>query len=135
MDPRGRRGSRLGMPKCILLVDDSTLVLELLKSSLEDIPGWIVVGVAHDGREAIAQVMRLRPDLVILDFAMPVMNGLDTARELARLRPALAVIMFTTFQTPQLEKEALASGCRMVVDKTQVPRLIAAVHDLFADAA
>jgi DNA-binding NarL/FixJ family response regulator len=121
------------MPKCILLVDDSTLVLRSLKSSLEGIPGWIVVGEAHDGRAAIDQ--RLNPDLVVLDLAMPVMNGLDAARELARLRPVLAVIMFTTFHPPQLEKEALGYGCRMVIGKTQVPLLIAAIHDLFADAA
>lgn len=123
------------MPKCILLVDDSTLVLSLLKSSLEDIPGWTVIGVAHDGREAIEQVLRLHPDLVILDFAMPVLNGLDTARELARVRPDLAIIMFTTFRTSQLEKEALRCGCRMVIDKTQVPQLMAAIHELFPEAA
>ena len=121
------------MPRCILLVDDSTLVLQSLKSSLKGIPGWIVVGEAHDGREAVEQVLRLNPDLVILDLVMPVMNGLDAARELARLRPALAIIMFTTFHTPQLEKEALGCGCRMVIGKTQVTTLIAAMRDLFPE--
>jgi two-component system nitrate/nitrite response regulator NarL len=121
------------MPKCILIVDDSTPVRNTVKFMLESVPDWIVGGEARNGREAIDKVALLSPDLVLLDLSMPVMNGLDTARELSRIRPDLPIVMFT--DSPEIEREALLCGCRRVVSKTTVLVMISVIRDIFATAA
>jgi len=75
------------MPKCILIVDDSAVVRKTLRQTLEWQKGWEVCGEAANGRDGIETAQRLKPDLVLLDFSMPVMNGLEAARELKRLLP------------------------------------------------
>jgi DNA-binding NarL/FixJ family response regulator len=119
------------MPKRILVVDDSARVLNSVKYILESVPDWVVGGEARNGREAIDKVASLSPDLVLLDLSMPVMNGLDAARELSRIRPDLPIIMFT--DSPEIASEALMCGCRRVVSKEKVLLLISAIHDMFAE--
>jgi two-component system nitrate/nitrite response regulator NarL len=121
------------MPKRILIVDDSTPVRNTVKFMLESVPDWVVGGEARNGREAIDKVALLSPDLVLLDFSMPVMNGLDAARALSRIRPDLPVVMFT--DSPEIAREALLCGCRRVVSKTTVLLLISVIHDILASAA
>ncbi len=121
------------MPKRILVVDDSASVLSSVKFMLESVPDWTVVGEAGNGREGIDQVALVNPDLVLLDLSMPVMNGLDAARELSRTKPDLPVVMFT--DTPEIARDALLSGCRAVVSKTQVLLLIKLIHEIFAKQA
>jgi two-component system nitrate/nitrite response regulator NarL len=104
-----------------------------VKFMLESIPDWIVEGEARNGREAIDEVAVLNPDLVILDLSMPVMNGLDTARELSRIRPTLPVVMFT--DSPEIAREAFLCGCRGVVSKNKILLLISTIQDVFANAA
>jgi CheY-like chemotaxis protein len=120
------------MPKRILVVDDSPPVLNSIKFMLESVSDWIVAGEAHDGREAIEKVALLNPDLVLLDFTMPVMNGLDAARELLHIRPDLPIVMFT--HSPEIDREALLCGCRRVVSKTKILLLISVLHDIFSGA-
>jgi putative two-component system response regulator len=66
----------------------------------------------------------LEPDLIVLDLSMPGMNGFQLARQLKMENPALPLVMFTSFKTPQLEKEALASGCNAVVSKSEHQQLL-----------
>jgi two-component system, NarL family, nitrate/nitrite response regulator NarL len=121
------------MPKRILIVDDSAPVRNTVKFMLESVSDWVVGGEARNGREAIDKVALLSPDLVLLDLSMPVMNGLDAARELSRIRPDLPIVMFT--DSPEIAREALLCGCRRVVSKTTVLLLISVIHDIFASAA
>ena len=121
------------MPKSILIVDDSAPVRNTVKFMLESVPDWVVGGEARNGREAIDKVALLSPDLVLLDLSMPVMNGLDSARELSRIRPDLPIVMFT--DSPEIAREALLCGCRRVVSKTTVLLLISVIRDIFASAA
>ena len=120
------------MPKRILIVDDSAPVRNTVKFMLESVPDWVVGGEARNGREAIDKVALLSPDLVLLDLSMPVMNGLDAARELSLIRPDLPIVMFT--DSPEIAREALLCGCRRVVSKTTVLLLISVIHDIFASA-
>lgn len=80
------------MPKRILIVDDSAPVRNTVKFMLESVPDWVVGGEARNGREAIDKAALLNPHLVLLDLSMPVMNGLDAARELSRMRPDLPIV-------------------------------------------
>ncbi len=98
------------MEKHILIGDDSSLIRETLRRFLEKEDNWIVVGEAANGKEAVEKAQKLKPDLVILDLSMPVMNGIQAARELKRLLPALPTVMFTNVATTHLSEMALSAG-------------------------
>jgi DNA-binding NarL/FixJ family response regulator len=117
--------------KWILIVDDNPVIRKTLRQTLEQQEGWGVSDEAVDGREAIEKAQRLKPDLVVLDLSMPVMNGLEAARELRRLFPSLPLVMFTTFNTPKLSDEALSAGVRAVVSKSEPGSLVGEIHALF----
>lgn len=105
------------MTHTILIVDDNRLVRSLLRTWLEQHSEWNVCGEAENGKVALKQVEVLHPDIVILDLQMPVMNGLEAARQISRLAPATVLIMFTVHNSPQLLKEARARGVSDVVSK------------------
>jgi len=102
----------------------------MIRERLEQEGGWEVSGEAANGREAIEKAEQLKPDLVVLDLSMPVMNGLDAARELHRLLPSLPLVMFTNFNMPQLTKEALSAGITAVVSKSELADLVARIQSL-----
>jgi two-component system chemotaxis response regulator CheY len=75
-------------------------------------------GEAENGRLAVEQVQQLQPDLVILDWQMPVMNGLEAAREIHRIAPSTTMLMLTLHDFGSLRQEAQAAGIREVLSKT-----------------
>lgn len=83
-------------PIRILVVDDSVVIRRVLSDTLSGDPGLEVVGVAGDGKIALAKIPLLKPDLITLDVEMPVMNGLETLAAIRKLYPRLPVIMFST---------------------------------------
>jgi len=103
----------------ILIVDDSALIRQSLRSCLEQDPDWRVCGEAEDGKVAVEKVKELRPDLVILDLQMPVMDGLAAAREISAVAPKTAMVMFTMHSDWRLLKAARAVGIRDVVSKSE----------------
>jgi DNA-binding NarL/FixJ family response regulator len=95
----------------VLVVDDEHLVRGGLKMILDAQPDIEVVGEAGDGAQAVAGAGTLRPDVILLDVQMPVMNGLDAAREILRLPDVRAkVIMITTFDLDEYVHAAIAAG-------------------------
>jgi DNA-binding NarL/FixJ family response regulator len=113
----------------ILIVDDSSLIRDLLRKSLESVPGWQVCAEAVNGEEAIELAQRMHPNFIVLDLSMPVMNGLQAAKALNELMPAVPKIMFTSFITQHLEQEAYACGVVRVISKDDsVNSLISAVQ-------
>jgi DNA-binding NarL/FixJ family response regulator len=100
----------MGRPK-ILIADDHTLVAEAFKTLLE--PDYQVVKLVTDGRSLLAAAKELKPDLVLLDLGMPLLNGLDAGRELRKSLPKTKVIVLTMNEEPEVASEALrnwASG-------------------------
>jgi two-component system response regulator EvgA len=79
------------------------------------------VSYAEDGAQAVKKAQELLPDLVVLDLAMPVMNGLEAARRLKALMPSLPLLMFTNNLGVIVEKEARAAGIDTVVSKSESP--------------
>ena len=108
----------------ILLVDDNAIIRRALRACLEEGHQWEVCGEAGDGSVALQMVKELNPDLIVLDLSMPGMNGFQLARALKNLKESLPVLMFTSFKTPQLEKEALACGCNAVVSKSEHQQML-----------
>ena len=108
----------------ILIVDDSSTMRYHLRKLLELHPTWEVCGEGVDGRDAVEKARQLAPDLIVLDFAMPVMNGLQSAQEITKVFPQTPILLFTSFLTTQLVNEARHLGIRGAVSKAN------AVHDL-----
>ena len=118
----------------ILIADDSALVRQQLRSLLEINSDWEVCGEAVDGREAIEKVRLLQPDLVVLDFSMPVMNGLQAAKEISQQFPHIPLLLFSMFLSRQLVEEARKLGFRGAVAKSDVSRdLLNGVETLLQD--
>jgi len=80
---------------------------------------WSVCGEAANGLEAVQLTAKLMPDVVLMDFQMPIMNGLEAAREIARNHP-VPIAMYTMHQNPLFETQAQAFGVRRVISKTNV---------------
>ena len=108
-----------GRPKRILIVDDSAVIRALLRSVVASEPGLEVAGTAGDGESALQAVLALRPDLVLLDVEMPVMDGLHTLRKLRTSGHRMPVIMCSslTKRGAKVTIEALASGASDYVAK------------------
>jgi len=124
------------VPKRLLIVDDSPIIRKMLRETFELQEGWEVCGEAVDGREGVEKAQQLKADLIVLDLSMPVMNGLEAARELSRLLPSVPVLFYTNYETPQLKQEALSAGVRAVVSKSESVRaLVSSIQDLLAAVA
>jgi two-component system response regulator NreC len=102
----------------VILADDHVLVRQSLKSLLER-EGFQVVGEASDGQEAIRSVESLRPDIAVMDISMPILNGVDAARELSRSFPKTKAILLTQHDENQYISEALEAGVKGYVLKSQ----------------
>ncbi|HYF63246.1 MAG TPA: response regulator transcription factor [Herpetosiphonaceae bacterium] len=96
----------------IVLVDDQTLIRQGIQTLLELEPDLKVVGVAGNGREALAVVERSQPDVVLMDVRMPELDGVAATRELVAANPALGVIILTTFDDDEYIFEGLKAGAR-----------------------
>jgi DNA-binding NarL/FixJ family response regulator len=107
------------MGKRIVVADDNAAVRRALRGILELEGDWKVDGEAVDGRDAIEKAQKLRPDLIVLDVSMPVMSGLDAARVLRHIMPAVPLILCSLHANDVLEKEAIAAGVNAVVSKAQ----------------
>jgi two-component system response regulator NreC len=107
------------MPIRIVLADDHVLVRQSLKSLLER-EGFQVAGEASDGQEGVRLVEALQPDIAVMDISMPILNGLDAARELSRTSPKTKTILLTQHDEGQYISEALEAGVKGYVLKSQV---------------
>jgi DNA-binding NarL/FixJ family response regulator len=107
------------MPTRIVLADDHVLVRQSLKSLLER-EGFKVVGEASDGQETVRQVETLQPDIAVMDISMPILNGLNAAREIGRSSPKTKTVLLTQHDEGQYISEALEAGVKGYVLKSQV---------------
>jgi len=114
----------------ILIVDDSSLVRERLRDLLQQHPNWNVCGEAANGRDAIERVQELNPDVIVLDFLMPGMDGLQAAREIGKVVPSTPILMFTMHMSRQLMQEARKVGIQGAVAKSDVTRVIEGLEAL-----
>ena len=101
----------------ILIVDDSPFLRRSIRWSIEQNTEWQVCGEAENGQVAIEKTRKLRPDLIILDLAMPVMNGLDAARHIAGFAPGVSIVLFTMHGSSELSKYAELIGIKQVLSK------------------
>lgn len=94
----------------ILLADDHTLIRQGLRRILEEKPEWEVVGEVHDGREAVTRTIELKPDVVIMDIAMPRLNGAEAAHQISRKAPDVRVLALSMYIDESYVSRALQAG-------------------------
>src|SRR5580692_6105569 len=102
----------------ILVVDDHAVVRRGVRSLLESHEGWEVCGEATNGRDAVTQGLRLRPDVVVMDLSLPELNGLDASRQILKGAPDTEVLVLTMHHSEDLARDVLQAGARGYVLKS-----------------
>ena len=124
------------MAKTVLIADDNALIRHTLCELFQSQADFAVCAEAENGKDAIDKASELRPDLIVLDLSMPVMNGLDAARVLKRIMPSVSLIMFSEYSNTFSEQEAHAAGISALVSKEEhVSVLIEKARSLLYRAA
>lgn len=122
------------MPVSVLLADDHQIVRQGLRLLLER-EAFEVVGEASDGHEAVQLAERLRPDVAVLDFVMPILNGVDAALQIQKQSPLTKTILLTMYTEDQYVLEAFRSGLRGYVIKSQAAGdLVQAIREVLKNA-
>ena len=112
----------------ILIADDSETMRIALKTLFVLRPQWEICGEAENGREAVAKATELQPDMIVLDFKMPLSNGLQAAGEISRTMPTTPIVMYTFDWNADLEIVAKLAGIwRVVVKENGVQELLSAM--------
>ncbi len=117
------------MPIRVLIADDNDVFRKALRQLLAAVDGWEVLE-AVDGQEAIDKSAANRPDVIILDLAMPAKDGFTAGREISALLPDTPILMCTMHMSAHVENEAQRSGIRKVISKSDSSLLVAAVQQL-----
>ncbi len=117
------------MPTRILIADDNPLVRRTLRHLLETSGSWEIIE-ASDGEEALSKSVETRPDVIVLDLAMPGTDGLAAAREISKALPETPILMCTMHASPQLDIEAQKSGVRQIIAKSESSVLIPIIQQL-----
>lgn len=117
------------MPARILIADDSPLFRKTLRHTLEVADQWEIIET-RDGAEAVSKTLELRPDLIILDLAMPVKDGFSAAREISQSLPGTPVLLCTMHDSPQLHMEAKKAGVWKILSKSESAGIVLAVRQL-----
>jgi DNA-binding NarL/FixJ family response regulator len=114
----------------ILVADDTPAVRNYLRSILEQQANWRVCDQAATGAEALLRVKENPPDIILLDFQMPDLNGIEVARQIGQLFPQIPILMVTIHVSNQLVDEARKTGIRGLCAKWDVGSIVEAVHAL-----
>jgi two-component system vancomycin resistance associated response regulator VraR len=103
----------------ILIADDSEVIRRSLRNLIGNQSGLTVCGEAENGVQAIEKAHKLKPDLILMDFSMPLMNGLDAATQLKKDSPRVPIVMLTMFKDKFLEERAYKAGVSLVLSKEE----------------
>lgn len=123
------KAPRMTSRHCVLIADDHKLVAELCRQLLEQ--DFNVVGVVGDGRSLVRAVSTLKPDVIVLDIAMPLMNGLEAGRRIKKLLPTSKLVYLTLNSDPDVAAEAFARGASGYLIKTcAADELVFAIREI-----
>jgi DNA-binding NarL/FixJ family response regulator len=117
----------------ILIADDHQVVRSGLRAILEAHEGWEVVAEAENGKEAVTKAVESRPDIAIIDYSLPLMNGVETTRQIRALVPEAEILIFTMHDRDALIGEVLAAGARAFLLKSEGNQFLTAAVEALAD--
>jgi CheY-like chemotaxis protein len=103
----------------ILVADDNEVARGLMRDVLKARPDWAICGEATDGKEAVRKAIELKPDIILMDLAMPNMDGLTAARTIRKSLPGAPIILVSLHNMPQVEQMARSAGIDRVVWKSE----------------
>jgi len=116
----------------VLLADDHTLFRNGIRALLEDEQDFVIVGDAEDGREAVRLADQLKPHLVLMDIAMPLLNGLEATRQIKREHPEINVLVLTMYDHEEYFREMLQVGASgYIIKRAAATELVAAIRAVF----
>lgn len=117
----------------ILIADDHEVVRSGLRSILEAQPNWEVVAEAADGKEAVVKALETKPDIAVLDYSLPILNGIEVTRQIRTRVPQTEVLVFTMHESDTLMRDLLQAGARGYLLKSDAKQfLITAIQSLAA---
>jgi DNA-binding NarL/FixJ family response regulator len=120
----------------LLVADDHEIVRRGIRALIREQSEWQIVAEAEDGRDAVTKAAEFRPDVAILDITMPLLNGLDAAKQIAKLSPRTKILILTVHESDQLIRQALDAGASGYIFKTDASfDLITAVKALLSAKA
>ncbi len=119
----------------VLLVDDSAAARRIVRVLLEDNTGFEVCGEAENGREGIEKAQELRPDLIVMDLLMPVMNGMDATRAIRHIMPSVPIVLLSGHSDLLTLNEARSIGISVVVSKTELSTVVEAAREVLRQNA
>ncbi len=108
----------------ILIADDHAKTRKVLQILLAAHRGWEVCAALENGHEAVLRTIELRPDVVILDLWMPLLDGISAAREILKVMPAIPILLLTIYSTPDIEQAAKAAGIKKILNKNDAVRVL-----------
>jgi DNA-binding NarL/FixJ family response regulator len=127
----GLPGSEASPLVKILIVDDHEYIRRMVRVLLEAEDGWRVCGEAADGQQAIDQSELLKPDVVILDIHMPILNGFDASRQILLRSPQILILILTTDESPHFARAAAMCGAPGFLSKAHATdQLVPAISSL-----
>lgn len=110
------------MPTKILIVDDFERWRLTVRSILEDTEGFLIIGEAGDGLEAVEKAVSLRPDIVLLDIGMPLLDGIEAAKQIRKKCPASKIVFLTQEDDCEIRDLALSTGAEAYLLKSKAAR-------------
>jgi len=113
----------------ILIADDHDGTRGILKVLLQGHPGWEVCGEASTGTETLQKCVELKPDVLVKDWVMPGMDSIELTRQVSKLSPDTAIVIFSFYDMPELIEAAKAAGVHRVATKN-IASLIVAIEDV-----
>lgn len=103
-----------------LIVDDVLSFRLILRQILQKHEGWVVVGDAHNGMEAVERVLELTPDVVLMDVAMPLRNGIEATRQIKQIMPQTRIILFSGHFDEEFRCEGMRAGADAFLYKEDI---------------
>jgi DNA-binding NarL/FixJ family response regulator len=124
------------MPNSVLIVDDSEIIRRVMRDFFEALTDWKITGEAGDGSEAIQKAVELQPDLILMDFSMPIMNGIEAASVLKSTVPTTRIVVFTMFDDALGSRLSSAAGVDLVIPKADgLSGLVKAVDNMLGSTS
>ena len=117
----------------ILIADDHEVVRSGLRALLSEQPNWQVVAEAADGKEAVAQALKTAPDVAIVDYSLPLLNGVEVTRQIRLRSPDTEVIIFTVYDNATLIRDLLQAGALGYLLKSDAKRLLLRAVEMVAE--